>query len=648
MIEFTSLTLRNFLSYGNNTTIVNLSRQNTTTLIVGEDLDNTADGKGANGVGKTAIINALTYAVYDTPISNISKDNLVNNINKKNMEVVVEFKMPSGDQYTIKRARKMKAGAAGNTVYLLKNEVDITPDSANATNALIQKIIGIPYELFIRIVVFSAAHTPFLDLKAADQAAMIEELFGLTMLSEKATYLKDMIRDTESKIAIQQVLVGEKERERSQYDKQVESARQRIDAWVLKHNKDVGDLVEKAAIWKNEREARRLAAVQKIEAWESDHSRDVKTYEDRLIILSEIDFNHEQDVFDAIKQATSERDSIVAEQREKTRDKATLMSKLQTNENELEHLRDAKCPRCFQNMPNATQEIQRCETHSNEWMVAIEHIQTELAELSTSLTVCDDKIKTWKISLRVQTINDLAQLRAEKDSASSNLQRIKTAVNPLIGTDLAVLDEKNPYVAQLDRVENETNPHIGAFDELQKLAPPAPDYTAINSLTKVVEHQQFLLKLLTKKDSFVRKALLNRNIPYLNNRLQHYLSLLGLPHKVEFTHEMTARISQIGRELDFGNLSAGQAARVNFALALAFRDVLQGRHAKINVCMLDEVLDHGLDTIGVQAAARLLKRKARDEGLSLYITSHRDEIDRAFDHTMTVQLSKGFSYIIEE
>ena len=61
--------------------------------------------------------------------------------------------------------------------------------------------------------------------------------------------------------------------------------------------------------------------------------------------------------------------------------------------------------------------------------------------------------------------------------------------------------------------------------------------------------------------------------------------------------------------------------------------------------MLDEVLDVGLDTVGVQAAAKMLKRKSRDEKLSLYIISHRDEINAAFDNTMTIQMSKGFSYI---
>ena len=169
----------------------------------------------------------------------------------------------------------------------------------------------------------------------------------------------------------------------------------------------------------------------------------------------------------------------------------------------------------------------------------------------------------------------------------------------------------------------------------------------INELKELLDHQKFLLKLLTKKDSFVRKALLTKNIPFLNQRLSGYLSDLGLPHTVEFTHEMTANISQFGRPLDFGNLSNGQRARVNLALSFAFRDVLQSIHGRINVCMLDEVLDVGLDVVGIQNAAKMLKQKSRDENVAMYIISHRDEVDNAFDRTMTIQLSKGFSYVGE-
>jgi DNA repair exonuclease SbcCD ATPase subunit len=168
---------------------------------------------------------------------------------------------------------------------------------------------------------------------------------------------------------------------------------------------------------------------------------------------------------------------------------------------------------------------------------------------------------------------------------------------------------------------------------------------AINNLNNLITHQNYLVKLLTKKDSFIRKTLLTKNLTFLNQRLKQYLIALGLPHKVEFTHEMTANISQFGRELDFGNLSSGQKARVNLALSFSFRDVLQKSHDSINVCMLDEVLDVGLDSVGVQNAARMLKRKSRDEDLALFIISHRDEVSNIFDRRMIVQMEKGFSSV---
>jgi DNA repair exonuclease SbcCD ATPase subunit len=213
---------------------------------------------------------------------------------------------------------------------------------------------------------------------------------------------------------------------------------------------------------------------------------------------------------------------------------------------------------------------------------------------------------------------------------------------------LNIKSKSEQYANKVKELQQATNPFEEPLQELNELELEPIGMGEINTISETIEHQKFLLKLLTKKDSFVRKVLLNKYIPFLNTRLLTYLTDLGLPHTVEFTHEMTANITQFGREMDFGNLSNGQRSRVNLAISLAFRDVLQSLHQKINVCMLDEVLDVGLDAVGVQNAARMLKRKARDENLSLYIISHRDEIDSAFDQTMTIQMSKGFSHVKEE
>lgn len=587
MIKFISLSLRNFLSYGNNITTIQLDKPGTT-LIVGEDLDNTSSGQGANGTGKTAIINALTYAIYDRPVSNISKDNLINNTNKKNMEVTVEFIANNNKHYIIKRSRKTKSGTTGNTVLLVENGKDITPDSVANTNTLIEHIIGIPYELFVRIVVFSASHTPFLDLptrstSSANQSDIIEELFGLTMLSQKATILKDFIKDTETKIQTRQAKIETLEKEQARYQQQLEAAKKRVETWDIQTQQQIQNLKNK------------------------------------LSRLDKVDIELQKSLHDSLKINNENLNNLLEQKKTIEKNLKDLINACNKSEKDLLHLRDAKCPYCLQQFPNATIKIKEIEQQIEKTFSEIKVHKTNLDNVLEQISLLSLQIKNIKQQITIDDIEELLSIKNESKHIKRKIEELQATINP----------------------------HLDALKELEKIKIEDIDYKEINEFSKVLEHQKILLKLLTKKDSFVRKALLNKNIPYLNARLQHYLHQLGLIYKVEFSHEMTASISLFDKTLDFGNLSAGQRARVNLALSFAFRDVLLNLHTKINVCLLDEVLDIGLDAVGVQAAARLLKRKARDEGISMYIISHRNEIDGAFDNTLTIQLSKGFSYIKE-
>ena len=586
-LVFHSVSLRNFMSYGNSTTVVGLDNIGTT-LIVGEDLDNTSNGQGANGVGKSTIINAVAYAVYDKPISNISKDNLVNNINKKNMEVTTEFTAPNGKRYTVKRTRKMKAGAAGNAVYVYEEGKDITPDSVSNANELIAKIVGIPYDLFVRIVVFSASHTPFLDLptssaSAANQKDIIEELFGLTMLTQKADRLKEIIKDTEGRLSTNKMKIDVLERERDRYNLQLETAKKR----VLQ--------------------------------WETSNADTIAELEGKLLAIAAVNIAEQRQLHTELADLKKALNTALEEQRVIETAIARFDKKKVKLEEELEHLRDSKCPYCLQAFADGKAKIADIETMIATIDEAVKAHKDDLAGVEETIAKVSHEHNETKGKIVVSNIDELVSISNQSANIAAKIEELKEAVNP----------------------------HLDHLDEMTNAGVEAINYDEINKITKELEHQKFLLKLLTKKDSFVRKTLLNKNIPFLNQKLQGYLTLLGLPHKVEFTHEMTASISQFGHPLDFGNLSAGQRARVNLALSFAFRDVLQNMHTKVNLCMLDEVLDHGLDTIGVQAAVKLLKRTAREEKLSMFVITHR-EVDSAFDHTMTIQLSKGFSYVVIE
>lgn len=584
-IKFTLLSLKNFMSYGAEPTIIPLDRPGTT-LILGEDLDNISGSK-SNGVGKSTLINGLAYGVYDKPVSNISKDNLVNNINKKHMEVIVEFEK-GGNLYRIKRVRKAKSYAAGNYVELYENGHDITPDSVANTNKLIEQIIGIPYELFVRIVVVSAAsHTPFLDLPVRhptlpNQTDIIEELFDLKTLSEKSALLKEQQKELETQLDrhLDRVKILEQERER--HKKQLQSAKQRVIAWDENTQQEIAKLKKK------------LERIRTVDI-ETQHTLHTKLVE----------------ASDSVSEAQRHFREIEKEILKVTKE-------LKRAETELAHLVDEKCPYCLQQYSESKTKIEDTEKVVAATTATLEQLQQQRTNIEELVLRLDEERQEIRNQITVSDLEELLEIQSKSSEYERRISELEKAVNP--------------YLEPLEELESIV------FDEI--------NYDEINELDKRLEHMKFLYKLLTKKDSFVRKVLLNKNLPFLNQRLQEYLTNLGLSHQVEFTHEMTAHISQFGRELDFGNLSNGQRARVNLALSFAFRDVLQSLHNHINVCMLDEVLDVGLDGPGITAAARMLKRKARDENLSLYIISHRDEIDRAFDRTLTVQMNEGFSQIV--
>lgn len=598
-LKLVSVSMRNFMSYGNNITVVKLD-QTGTTFIVGQDLDNTTNGTGSNGVGKTTILNAIVYALYNRALSDdVTVDGLINNINKKNLEVTLDFTIGTMC-YRIVRARKMKSGPSGNYVMFYSREGDFEftdKDDASKghsvynTDADIQAIIGMKFEIFTRIVVFSAMKEPFFNLplrshgtsKKANQTDFIEELFGLTELSDKAEALKNQTKDVVKRLSEVQLEIQYQEKEHTRYAEQLASAQRRVANWEAQRNDEIAEIEETL--------------------------REFVGFD----FIGQIEAIIERDILKGTVDALKTQEAALEKQM-----KAQAKIK-KSNADELALLADAKCPYCLQEFADNDHKVQECTVHVHTAESEIERLTIEWSSVGDNII---------DVSKHVDAVVEKLVYKDKRKSDLESLQRTVARGQ-----------------AEVDKLRNSVNPFIEPLEELKRTEIKPVDYTEINELTKSVEHHEFLHKLLTKKDSFVRRNLLNKNLPFLNQKLQEYLTELGLAHKVEFTHELTARITQFGRELSFGNLSAGQKARVNIALSFAFRDVLQSMHTPVNICMLDEILDVGLNGNGVQMAVRMLKRKARDEKLSMYVITHREEADSSFDRTLVVQISKGFSYV---
>ena len=191
--------------------------------------------------------------------------------------------------------------------------------------------------------------------------------------------------------------------------------------------------------------------------------------------------------------------------------------------------------------------------------------------------------------------------------------------------------------------ENEVDPYQAQINELNNSAIQQINWEIVNQLTGFKEHQEFLLKLLTNKDSFIRKKIIDQNLAYLNNRLTYFLDKLGLPHQVVFQNDLSVEITQLGQDLDFDNLSRGERNRLILGMSFAFRDVWESLYQKINLLFIDELIDSGMDTAGVEGALAVLKKMGREGEKNVYLISHKDELIGRVNHVMRVVKENGFT-----
>jgi DNA repair exonuclease SbcCD ATPase subunit len=196
---------------------------------------------------------------------------------------------------------------------------------------------------------------------------------------------------------------------------------------------------------------------------------------------------------------------------------------------------------------------------------------------------------------------------------------------------------------QLTVKAGESDPYQEQIDELQHTAMQDISWDHVNELNTLKNHQEFLLKLLTSKDSFIRKKIIDQNLAYLNNRLTYYLDKMGLPHTVVFQNDLSVIITQLGQDLDFDNLSRGERNRLILGLSWSFRDVWESLYQAINLLFVDELVDNGLDASGVEGALAVLKKMARERKKNIFLISHKDELIGRVNNVLKVIKENGFT-----
>jgi len=578
MIHIRDLTVKNFMSVGNATQAINFDRRDLT-LVLGENLDLGGDGS-RNGTGKTTIINALSYALYGQALTNIRRDNLINKTNGKAMLVSLDFSV-NGQDYRVERGRKPNV----LKFYVNSEEQQSTDDAqgdSRETQEAIESILGMTHDMFKHILALNTYTEPFLSLKANDQRAIIEQLLGITLLSERAERIKELNRATKDAISQEEMRIRAVQEANKRIEEQITSLEKRRTLWINKQAEDVKGF-ETA-----------ISALEHID------------------IESEVQSHRDLEAYHLKKQQIDEHQKWI---RQIDQDNSKLEKDSAKLRRDIDALKEHRCHACGQELHDSKQDEILAEKQKN------------LQEISLQLLANE----TQRIE-HLNEIEDLGELGTAPTVFYDDLEQALNHRNSLEGLrkDLANRSaETDPYTEQINDMRGQA---------LQEIT-----YNTVNELTRMFEHQDFLLKLLTNKDSFVRKKIIEQNLSYLNNRLTHYLDRIGLPHQVIFQNDLNVEITELGRDLDFDNLSRGERNRLILSMSWAFRDVWESLYHPINVLFIDELVDSGMDTQGVENSLALLKKMSRERNKSIWLVSHRDELAGRVENILRVIKENGFT-----
>lgn len=569
------------MSVGNQTQGVDFDNQRLT-LVLGENLDQGGDDAGSrNGTGKTTLINALSYGLFGEALTKIRRENLVNKTNNKNMLVTLTFEK-DGIKYRIERGRRP------NTLryFINDSEQEITDESqgdSRMTQAAINHMLGLSHSMFKHILALNTYTEPFLSMSASDQKDIIEQLLGITLLSEKAELLKDKIRVSKEDTAMENARLEGLKMSNEKIKETINSLSNKEKIWNTQKNLDVEKLKKSITELEAVNIEQELVSHQQLEEWTK--------------------FNNE------LKQLQKDKSSL----------EITLLQSDKTVKKvgqDLDNLHDnSSCYACGQELHND----KFCEIQlklEEEYGDAVNYNMSIVDEIA----VIEEAVKLLGAQApRPDTFYDTIK------EAYEHRQYLETYKTTLKNKEL----EQNPYVDQITELSTEA---------LQEL-----DWSEVNRLQTLKDHQEFLLKLLTNKDSFIRKKIIDQNLAFLNNRLTHYLTALGLPHTVTFKNDLSVEITLLGQDLDFDNLSRGERNRLILGLSFAFRDVWESLYQDINLLFIDELIDSGLDTAGVESSLAILKRMSRERGKSIYLISHKDELMGRVNNTLKVIKENGFT-----
>nr|BDD45189.1 hypothetical protein 33 [bacterium] len=571
MIVFDRIRWKNFLSTGNNFTEVNFQDAQTNLIL------------GTNGSGKSTILDALTFSLYNKPFRKINKPQLVNSVNEKECLVEVEFSIGS-------REYKVIRGIRPNIfeIWVDGKVQDQDAAAADQQKKLEESILKLNYKSFTQTVILgSATFVPFMQLTSSNRRDIVEDLLDIKIFSTMSSILKDRMRRTNELIrefSIKKDMIEDKIEMQENFIKDIEkSGRERIQ----KKESNIESLDGEILTLTEENES--------------------------LMTRIDTELKPKLENLNNSKKTLKKLNTI----------KAKLEQKIQNLVSEHQFFQEnSVCPTC-------TQSIE--EQFRLDKIVDIEENSKELndgyKELEEAINV--EQEKDQKFLTYSTEIN-----RLNNDISTNNVK--VTGLNRQIRT---LRNEVQEITNQIQNRNSEKCVLEGLIKDLSK--------TEESSAQEREQSTYYEFAHSLMKDGGVKSKIIKKYLPVMNQQINKYLQMMDFYINFTLDEEFKEVIkSPVHEDFSYESFSEGEKMRIDLALLFTWRDITKMRNsASTNLLILDEIFDSSLDDAGTEFFTKIIRYVIQDA--HVFVISHKtDGIIDQFDRVMRFDKVKGFSKLL--
>ena len=570
MILFKSISYKNFLASGNTPIKINLDSHGTT-LIVGQ-----------NGAGKSTIIEAVVFALFNKSFRKINKSQLVNSINEKDCLVEVIFSVGSVEW-------KIRRGIKPSLFEIYRN--DTLLDQASSANDqqkwFEQSVLKLNYKSFTQIVILgSASFVPFMQLSAPVRREIIEDLLDIRIFSTMNVLLKERIKSTNDTIKDNErsiSFIKEKTEMQSDHIKSLEKSAKKT---VKQKETKIGELINEVTDIDSEIETN-LALV-----------------ETKTELLTK---------FDGVDKELKK-----------------LEKKLTTNNNIINRTKkdqdffidNDQCPKCTQEL---SKELKESQLKDGDRIIK-----------ETQSIVDDYKKKIHDtnnlIDEQVEINREISDLNWEVKTKFSSIKSKKNLISEIEQEIVDIKENTNDIDAEKEKLTSLANEGMTIHKELTSMKEERRSFDVVSGL----------LKDTGIKSMIIRKYLPVMN-QLINKYLQSLDFYVNFTLDEEFNESIKSRYRD---DFTYPSFSEGEKMRIDLALMFTWRSIAKLKNsASTNLLILDEVFDSSLDVAGTEDFLRIIRGGNEDTNIFI-ISHKGELLHDKFDRVLNYEKVKNFSKVV--